>query len=148
MKSSIIHKILFLTLILASVKSNSQDLNDFKWINRVLIVKTLKSNSKKLADQLIEFKNLNEDFKERKLILVTITKDDFLLVDFTSNVSRSSGKVSESISKNILDQNNDFEVILIGLDGGIKLRENQTLLKQDLFRIIDAMPMRRKEIRN
>ena len=50
--------------------------------------------------------------------------------------------------KNILDQNNDFEVILIGLDGGIKLRQDQTLLKQDLFRIIDAMPMRRNEIRN
>ena len=148
MKSSIIQKIIFLTLILASVKSNGQDLNDFKWKNRVLIVKTLKSNSKKLADQLSEFKYLNEGFKERKLILVTIAKDDFLLVDFTTNVSRSSGKVSESISKNILDQNNDFEVILIGLDGGIKLRQNQTLLKQDLFRIIDAMPMRRNEIRN
>ena len=52
MKFSIIKKILLLTLIVASTNSNGQDMNDFKWKNRVLIVKTLKSDSKKLNDQL------------------------------------------------------------------------------------------------
>lgn len=56
--------------------------------------------------------------------------------------------MSEVISKNILDESNDFEIILIGLDGRIKLRQSQFLLDEDLLRIIDAMPMRRNEIKN
>ena len=135
-------------MILAGAKSNGQDLSDFKWKNRILIVKTLKSDSEKFNGQLNEFKNSNEGFNERKLVLFTMKKDDFSLIDFTTGESSYSGKVSESISKNILNQSSDFEIILIGLDGGIKLRQGEILLKEDLFRIIDAMPMRRNEMRN
>lgn len=135
-------------MILAGAKSNGQDLNDFKWKNRILIVKTLKSDSEKFDDQLNELKNSNEEFNERKLVLFTMKKDDFSLIDFTTGESGYSGKVSESISKNILNQSSGFEIILIGLDGGIKLRQGEILLKEDLFRIIDAMPMRKNEMRN
>lgn len=148
MKFSISHKILFLTLITASARSNGQELNDLKWKNRILIVKTLKSNSEKFKNQLREFENSNEDFKERKLVLIAITKNVYSFVDFRTNHSGISGKVSEVISKNILDESNDFEIILIGLDGRIKLRQSQFLLDEDLLRIIDAMPMRRNEIKN
>lgn len=41
----------------------------------------------------------------------------------------------------------EFRVILIGKDGGIKLkRQSQTRL-EDIFSLIDAMPMRREEMR-
>ena len=39
-----------------------------------------------------------------------------------------------------------FEVILIGLDGGEKLRQTKVLETDKLFAIIDGMPMRRSEI--
>lgn len=38
-----------------------------------------------------------------------------------------------------------FEVLLIGKDGGVKLRERRPVSAAALFAIIDAMPMRRGE---
>ncbi len=42
----------------------------------------------------------------------------------------------------------DFTVILVGKDGSEKLRTCKLLTTKKLFAIIDAMPMRRHEMRN
>jgi hypothetical protein len=39
-----------------------------------------------------------------------------------------------------------FKVVLIGLDGGIKLQKNGQLTPEELFGTIDSMPMRRAEM--
>ena len=41
-----------------------------------------------------------------------------------------------------------FRVILIGLDGGIKIEKVKAISKEELFQKIDAMPMRIREIKN
>ena len=40
----------------------------------------------------------------------------------------------------------EFEVILFGLDGGIKLRSEVPVKCEDLFGVIDQMPMRKAEM--
>ena len=40
-----------------------------------------------------------------------------------------------------------FEVLLVGKDGGVKLRHPQPVAPQELFGLIDQMPMRRQEMR-
>ena len=40
-----------------------------------------------------------------------------------------------------------FSVVLIGKDGGEKLRRDSFLTTRDLFAIVDAMPMRRAEMK-
>ncbi len=40
----------------------------------------------------------------------------------------------------------DFEVILIGKDGGVKLRENSFVEQEKIFALIDTMPMRQAEM--
>ena len=40
-----------------------------------------------------------------------------------------------------------FGVALVGKDGGVKLRRRHPISTDELFRIIDAMPMRREEMR-
>ncbi|MBD0405038.1 DUF4174 domain-containing protein [Flammeovirga sp. EKP202] len=40
----------------------------------------------------------------------------------------------------------DFEVILIGLDGSIKLKQADIMTHKDLYQLIDSMPMRKKEL--
>ena len=57
-------------------------------------------------------------------------------------VQRDAGKLTEEV----LNEKEDFEVILIGLDGGIKLQRTELLTKEDLFKITDSMPMRRDEL--
>ncbi|KOH44068.1 DUF4174 domain-containing protein [Sunxiuqinia dokdonensis] len=39
-----------------------------------------------------------------------------------------------------------FEVVLLGFDGGIKLRKNELLPLAELYATIDAMPMRLREM--
>ena len=148
MKKSIIYKILFLIVGFLCAKSNGQDLKDYEWKNRILIVKTVNADAKKFNEQLNEFKNSNNKLKERKIVLYKIIQDEFSSINFTNNDSVHSGKVSEITTQNILDKNEGFEVILIGLDGGIKFKQNEVLLKEKLFSIIDSMPMRKNEIRN
>jgi hypothetical protein len=41
----------------------------------------------------------------------------------------------------------DFAVVLVGKDGGEKLRSTEPLRSRDLLDRIDAMPMRRREMR-
>lgn len=42
---------------------------------------------------------------------------------------------------------NQFGVVLIGKDGGVKLRSDKPVSAQTLFATIDGMPMRRQEMR-
>ena len=55
---------------------------------------------------------------------------------------------AEDLFKKFKKTKNGFEIILIGLDGGIKLRQNELLSTRKLFELIDGMPMRQAEIRN
>ena len=125
---------------------NGQNLKKHKWENRVLIVKTSDIKSKKYQEQLKEFKNSFEELIDRKFILYKITGDDFVLIDYKNSELNNSGKISRKLTDNILNEKENFEVILIGLDGGIKLQQTEILMKEDLFKIIDSMPMRRDEL--
>jgi hypothetical protein len=40
----------------------------------------------------------------------------------------------------------EFQVVLIGKDGGVKLRQEEPISLADLFALIDSMPMRRQEM--
>ncbi len=42
----------------------------------------------------------------------------------------------------------DFKIMLIGLDGGVKLEQHKVLTSKELFSTIDSMPMRSSELRN
>jgi hypothetical protein len=41
----------------------------------------------------------------------------------------------------------NFEVILIGKDGGVKKRKTELMSTDGLFAIVDAMPMRQSEMK-
>ena len=51
------------------------------------------------------------------------------------------------LRENLFIPTNAFTVVLIGKDGGVKVRQSLPLSTGDLFSTIDAMPMRRQEMR-
>ena len=59
-----------------------------------------------------------------------------------------SGKVSKKLAEKIFNKKEHFEIILIGLDGRIKRQQTEILTEEDLFKIIDTMPMRKNEMKN
>ena len=148
----IINELLTIRIILIMIgcssfmNLNGQNLKKHKWRNRVLIIKTSDIKSKKYQEQLNEFKNSIEELIDRKFILYQITGDDFVLLDYKNNELNNSGKISRKLTDTILNEKENFEVILIGLDGGIKLQQTEILMKEDLFNITDSMTMRRNEL--
>ena len=125
---------------------NGQNLKKHKWENRILIIKTTDIKSIKYQEQLKEFRNSSEELIDRKLIFYKVTGDDFVLINYENSELNYSGKISKNLTEKILNEKENFEVILIGLDGGIKLQQTEILIKENLFKVIDAMSMRRNEI--
>ena len=128
------------------VNVTAQNLEKHTWKNRILLVKTSDSASDIYQEQIKEFSNATDELKVRKFVLYKITGDHFELINFANPELNDSGKITgKPIGKTLTDKEN-FEVILIGLDGGIKLQQSEVLTKEALFNIVDAMPMRRSEL--
>jgi len=145
--NKILFKIIVCIIGFLSLGSYGQHLKKHKWENRILIVKTSNIPSEKYENQFKEFQNSSTELKERKFIIYRIIKDEFTSTNYLTN-KNSSGKVSKEMKNKIFNVNENFEVILIGLDGNIKLQKNEIITKENLFSRIDSMPMRKYELKN
>lgn len=65
----------------------------------------------------------------------------------SSDQSAVSAKMVADLRSHYGVGQNDFKVILIGKDGGEKLRKAEVLYVDELYPFIDAMPMRRQEMK-
>lgn len=129
---------------------HAQDLDSHQWKNRVLIIKSEDEINEQFKQQLKEFETSEAGLKERKIAIYRIMDNDFWLKDYTgqfANTSNTSGKITLKFKDEILEASKNFEVILIGLDGGVKLRQSSLLTKEQLFQLIDSMPMRANELK-
>jgi hypothetical protein len=134
--------IILFTLILQSEGTFSQDLSSHQWKDRLIMVLASDTALAAYHDQLQIFHSDSSGMKERKLVLYKITPDQYQIGTDSHQWIRS-GTLYKSLRKT--DAN--LEVILIGLDGTIKLRQSGIITTEKLFATIDAMPMRRSEMR-
>jgi hypothetical protein len=121
--------------------SNGQHFTDYRWKSRLIVIKTTSKKDSLASQQLNRFKNLSKEIIERKLILFQVTNDSMTRYDeFITEVTiqKQRGKRAYKIAR--------FEVLLIGLDGGIKSRFKEPVNAQQIFSIIDAMPMRQSQV--
>ncbi len=137
-----------LVIGLFGMKLHGQNISDHRWKNRVLIVHANSDSAVKLTRQLQEFEGADRELKERKLVLYSINDDQLSFTNYLDRTLNYAEEVPEDFLGDYRNPDMDFEVILIGLDGGIKLRQKDILPLEKLFAIIDAMPMRRNEIKN
>tara|TARA_R110002049_G_scaffold32570_2_gene108295 strand:+ start:3513 stop:3896 length:384 start_codon:yes stop_codon:yes gene_type:complete len=122
----------------------AQNLTSHKWENRILLVITDKNNSPVYKNQINKLQACTNGLAERKLFIYQVKKDSCK----TGLQNTSKWQKSYELYKDYKKLNDSFEVILIGLDGGIKLRQSNILTCKELFKTIDVMPMRRSEINN
>ncbi|SHF25398.1 protein of unknown function [Arenibacter palladensis] len=146
--NSIIRTSLLLIGVLIMNYTYAQDLKKHQWENRVVIIASQNEDSRTYQEQITKFNSLPKEFKERKIIVYQVLPDRYKLTDY-----QIKGKDIESISSPALfdkfvNNKEHFKVILIGLDGGIKLEKTKVLSTTELFAAIDVMPMRRAEMKN
>jgi len=118
-------------------------LDQFRWENRIIVLFAPDSGIDAYQTQMNKFSALEEQLLDRDLILISL---------FDNECSTLNGKtISDSSAKSIRDglshSDQTYSIFLIGKDGGVKLRRNGVLEPEELFRVIDRMPMRQREIR-
>ncbi len=135
---------LFIVLIsLISFQSMSaQNLTEYKWKNRLIIIFTQSSDSKNAEEQLNKLKKDADGLKERKLKIIHSIPGEYQVV-----FPEISDWQDSDLYRKMKQEEDRFEIILIGLDGGVKLRQTELLTLSKLFQTIDSMPMRKAEMR-
>lgn len=121
--------------------SFGQDLKQYRWVQRVLIVTA--KDTHLLKEQMDSLSKDIKGLQERKLAIYQVTPNGYAKGTRITNWTKT-----KDFYQRITKRKKDFEVILIGLDGGVKLRQTELLTLEKLFTLIDGMPMRRAEIRN
>jgi len=133
--------ILFLVAVLPII-SFSQDLEKHQWKDRLLLILTDSYENPELQLQLQELKNNSDNLQDRKLVLYQVTP-----TSYREGIKKKTPIKTGSIYKKHNPSNENFKVILIGLDGGMKLKSNKLLSSAQIFDQIDQMPIRRQELR-
>lgn len=126
-----------------------QNLQDHRWENRVLIVKSEAKAFEQYSHQRVLLDIDPAGMRERKLVVYFIAEGHYSFRNYTEDdQNRAPFKAVDKRLAKYLDAKKDFQVILIGLDGGVKLEREKEITLTELFRIIDSMPMRASEMRN
>ena len=136
-------RLFIILIVLLSFRTlSAQDISKQKWKHRVLLIFTSEENAEEYKIQLSFLKNSEEGFKDRQLIIYEVLPNQY---KSTLYKTKSNWKKEKQLYKKHMNFEDKFKVVLIGLDGKIKKIKNTPLTKQQLFGIIDAMPMRQSE---
>jgi hypothetical protein len=118
------------------------DLTQFKWKNRLLFLFAPDRSHpfyKHLQSQMIDQKSEVED---RDLVIFSV----FLKGSSQMNTTAIDPLEADAIRERFMIPPHAFSLILIGKDGGIKLKRNDRVDLAEVFDLIDSMPMRRNEM--
>ena len=125
--------LLFLSLFMVS--DDITRLDDLKWKNRVILFFPAQGKQ-----EVFQVDSLSDEFEERKLAYFVFNDSVVSNVEF----SFSEAYISALKKPYLLGSKNECWV-LIGLDGGVKVRRESKVNWKEIFGYIDAMPMRQSE---
>ena len=141
------NKIIVLAVLFINMMQ-SQNFKEFRWKNRLLVIETTNQDNPLYQKQLLVLKDKISELSERKLVIFEIVNQQFKKSTPDNLNQNENWQNLDKNYKTKCSEDNEFSISLIGLDGNLKLQQNDLLLTKDLFEIIDVMPMRRNEIRN
>lgn len=151
MKPDYLISIFFLvaTLMTRVVHGQENPLEDYQWKHRILLLITDSDSEGRYQQQISALGELDSDFEDRKLLVVDVRTDKYSIRN-RPKMSQMSNlwKTNKTMYSQYGIKGKQFSVVLIGLDGGVKLRQAKVLERDQLFERIDAMPMRSAEIKN
>ena len=121
----------------------SQDINQHLWKNRLILVLCENSDIENYNIQLKDFMNNREALKERNILVYHISPKKYKL-GLTGDVWQNSETQYDLYKR----MNGQPEIVLIGLDGGVKLRAVEFMPSEILMETIDSMPIRMQEMKS
>ncbi len=132
---SSMHLLLFgsaLGLLAAGACAAAGALDAYRWRSRVLVLSVSDPGDAKLAAQRASLAAVRGGLRGRDLAVLEAVGD---------------GPEAASLRRRLGLPAKTFRAVLIGKDGGAKLASDAPIPPRTLFGTIDAMPMRREEMR-
>ncbi|OUL20407.1 hypothetical protein BV378_29990 [Nostoc sp. RF31YmG] len=125
-----------------ALKMSSFNLSSHKWKNRVLLVFAPSVDNQAYQQQIQLLQEQKSGFADRDLVLVEILVTDESYANGQPIYESAAAKLREHFG---IDKEN-FRVILVGKDGGVKRTDMTPVQATAIFAEIDAMPMRQQEM--
>lgn len=110
---------------------------------RPLLIFTARPDDPQLAEQLRLLASQNAGVEDRELVPIALP-----LHGEPPTAERLSSAEADRLRHQLHIPARQFTVVLIGKDGGEKIRATLPIRPGELFATIDAMPMRQEEMRS
>lgn len=121
----------------------SINIDDYQWKNRPVFVFAPSEGGNRYNAQLRQFQGRGDGLEDRDIVLFLLPMQGNRSVDGSS----LSNEASDFLWERFQVPREQFAVLLVGKDGGVKLRSDEPVSAQRLFDLIDSMPMRQQEMR-
>jgi len=128
---------LFVLALCITDATEAATLADHAWHDRVLLVFAASDAAPLLAVQRAHIDQAQYDFADRDLRAILVV----------GNSVKGSTDKAIDLRQRFHVSPDAFRVLLIGKDGGVKLESSEPVASKKLNATIDAMPMRREELR-
>jgi hypothetical protein len=119
------------------------DFDQFKWKYRLLFLFASDRNDPFFSCLQQEISARKNEVDDRNLVIFEILESGPSRMDTTQIDPRTAA----SLRKHFDLPPKTFMLILLGKDGGIKLKRNDRVKLEEIFSLIDSMPMRKDEMR-
>lgn len=123
--------------------ADSVSTGKYRWKNRVLLIFTGNDTDATYQRQLRFLDGNAAEMDDRDMVVGAFTDETGGVLGSTA----LSPKGVASLRRQFDLAPGTFAVVLLGKDGGVKLRRNEPVQADALFALIDAMPMRQQEAR-
>ncbi len=131
------------------VAENTVPVEEWRWKYRPIILYNRDAGDAgeaQLQEQLDILKENRRGLEVRDMIVVILRKDEGRsLVEDEPVSAQTSRNLAERFFRRIQEEY-PFSVVLVGKDGSVKLRRNEPVATDEVFALIDAMPMRKREM--
>lgn len=134
--------IVLTSVLMALTVSPAAAMSVYRWKHRPVVVIAGPNGEAALAEQRRIFSTNMSGLRERDVVIVWVSGNT-VSAELGPGPGLSAGQLRQRFGA----PDNGFRVILVGKDGGTKLSRPTPLPANVLFGTIDAMPMRRDEMR-
>ena len=128
--------------VLGSATAVAAELSDYRWERRPLLLFAPRDSDPRLVETLSRIEASRCDFVSRDMVLGLVVAE--------GNSTLDGQAIDAGQSRRLADQfgigDNAFSVLLIGKDGGEKLRVDEVPDLRTIYAVIDGMPMRSREM--
>ena len=127
---------------IASYTPEPFSLSDYRWEKRVLVIGAPDDSHEHLAAQRQAVALTGHEFDDRDMVLVTLLEDGHSSAGGRALSPAEAATIRDSLGL----QSGSFALRLIGKDGSVKLARDSATAMDDIYALIDTMPMRRREM--